>query len=265
MMDERAVAALADRLGAARRERQIIDFLGNDLPPQDERDAYRVQFALHQRLTDGGRDTQAGWKVAAAVPAQYEPIGLTGPALGGLLRSGLLRSGHVFAKGYPLKPGVECEVAVRMAIDAPMSAGPYTAASIMPLVAAIMPAMEVVDNRYSNLAAMKGPARIADDFLQAACILGKEITDTRSIDFAMIQGRTTHNGKELGAGPGSNVMGGAMISLAWLANKLLSLGTNLKAGDIVMTGSVHAPQFLGGPGEVRAGFDELGEVVATFE
>jgi 2-oxo-3-hexenedioate decarboxylase/2-keto-4-pentenoate hydratase len=263
-MDDNAVEALAERLAKARLDRKPVDFLGGVQPPHNERDAYRVQFALHRRLTAAGRDAMAGWKVAVAVPAQYQPMGLGGPALAGVLKSALVRSPASFAAGYPLKAGVECEVAVRMAIDAPRSAGPYTAANIVPLIGAVMPAMEVVDNRYANLPEMKGPARIADDFLQAACVLGKEVTDFRSVDFMMMQGRTTFEGKELGAGPGSNVMGSPLISLAWLANKLIELGTGLKAGDIVMTGSVHAPQFLLGPGTAVAGWDALGQVEARF-
>ncbi|MEO8558345.1 MAG: fumarylacetoacetate hydrolase family protein [Rhodospirillales bacterium] len=263
-MNDDAVKALAQRLAEARLAHKTVDFIGGLQPPDNERDAYCIQFALHDELTKGRRDTMAGWKVAAAVPAQYEALGLTGPALAGILKSGLVKSPAHFAPGYPLKAGVECEMAVRMASDAPASAGPYTAANILPLIGAVMPAMEVVDNRYANLPEMKGPARVADDFLQAACVLGREITDFRSIDFMMMHGKTTFEGKELGAGPGSNVMGSPIISLAWLANKLIALGTNLKAGDIVMTGSVHAPQFLPGAGTATAGWDKLGEVSARF-
>jgi len=263
-MDDNSVKALAARLAQARIGRARIDFLGGQHPPQDEKDAYRVQFALHEALHAGGRDSLGGWKVAVPLPAQYQPIGLTGPAMGGLLKSGLVKSGARFPAGSLFKPGIECEVAIRMAIDAPQSAGPYTQSSILPLVGAVMPAIEVVDNRYADFAAMMGPARIADDFLQAACVLGREITDFRSIDFAMITGRSIHNGRELASGPGTAVMGNPIAALAWLANKLISLGLNLKGGDIVMTGSVHAPQFLDGPGEVEVGFDELGMVKASF-
>ena len=44
------------------------------------------------------------------------------------------------------------------------------------------------------------------------------------------------------------VMGGALIALAWLANKVLEHGQQLKAGEVVLTGSVHPPVFLPGPG-----------------
>ena len=262
-MDDHAVKALAERLAQTRLAPKSIDYLGGSHPPQNEKDAYRVQFALHDALYAKG-EAHGGWKVAVPLPAQYQAIGLTGPAMGGLLKSRLVKSGARFPAGSILKPGIECEVAVRMAIDAPASAGPYTQGNILPLVGAVMSAIEVVDNRYADLAGMMGPARIADDFLQHACVLGKEITDHRSIDFTMITGRSIHNGKEIASGPGTAVMGNPLAALAWLANKLISLGTNLKSGDIVMTGSVHAPQFLPSAGEVEVGFDEMGMVKASF-
>ena len=53
-------------------------------------------------------------------------------------------------------------------------------------------------------------------------------------------------------------MGGALISLAWLANKLISHGKSLRAGDVILTGSVHPPVFLPGPGIAKTEFVGLG-------
>ena len=255
--------ALAQRLVRARNERKVIDFLGGADAPRDEAEAYAVQFAKHEEVVKSG-DSFAGWKVAASIPAQYQPIGLTGPALGGLFKSGMVKSGTRFPAGWPIKPGVECEIAMRLTIDAKPMAHPYTAQSIRPLVAAIMQAMEVVDNRYSNLPQLNGLNRIADDFLQHACVLGPEIHDVNAFDLVTTYGRSSLNGKELAGGTGANVMGDPFIALAWLANRLIALGTCLKAGEIVMTGSCHIPQFLSGPGEVVSGFEGVGEVKAVF-
>jgi 2-keto-4-pentenoate hydratase len=94
--------------------------------------------------------------------------------------------------------------------------------------------------------------------LQAACIIGTEIEDWQKLDFAGLKGRSEFEGKEIGAGPGTNVMGGAMISLAWLANTLLAHGKSLQAGDVILTGSVHPPVFLPGPGVAKTEFIGLG-------
>lgn len=263
-MDAKEIAALADRIAEGRRSRSTMDWLAAATANLSEADAYKVQFAVHDRLEALGWSQLAGWKVAFAVPAQYEPLKLSGPAFAGIYQSGIRKSGEVFEKGWPLKAGVECEMVARIAKDVPAGAQ-YTADTIKPFVANLYCGMEVVENRYGDVAKLGGPGRIVDDVLQAACIVGAEIKDWQKLDFATVQGRSEHEGKELAAGPGANVMGGAMISLAWLANRLIAHGKTLKAGDTILTGSVHPPQFLPSPGKATSEFVGLGGAEITVK
>ena len=73
-----------------------------------EADAYKVQFAVHDRMAAGG-DRIAGWKVALTLPHQYEPLKLSGPVFAGIYQSGLRQSGAQFEKGWPIKAGIEPE------------------------------------------------------------------------------------------------------------------------------------------------------------
>lgn len=260
-MDAKEIDALAARIAEGRLGRKTMDWLAAETAGLSEGDAYKVQFAVHDKLDAAGMKL-AGWKVAFAVPAQYEPLKLSGPAFAGLFTSGIKQSGAVFEKGWPLKAGIECEMVARMAKDVPAGTT-YTADTIMPFVANLYCGMEVVENRYGDVSKLGGPGRIADDVLQAACIVGSEIKDWQKTDFANVKGRSDFEGKELGAGPGSNVMGGAMISLAWLANRLIANGKHLKAGDVILTGSVHPPQFLPSPGKARTEFAGLGGAEIT--
>ena len=123
---------------------------------------------------------------------------------------------------------------------------------------------EVVDNRYADRAKVSGPGLIADDVLQAACIVGTEVKDWQTVDFAALKGRSLFQDKEIGGGPGTNVMGSALISLAWLANKLIEHGKHLQAGDVVLTGSVHPPVFLPGPGVAKTEYIGLGGTEITI-
>jgi 2-oxo-3-hexenedioate decarboxylase/2-keto-4-pentenoate hydratase len=262
-MNDKAIATLADRLAEARRSRTVIDFLAAAAADLSEADSYKVQFAVHDRLTANGQDRIAGWKVALTLPIQYEPLKLSGPVFAGIYKSGIRMSGAVFEKGWPIRAGVECEMVARIAKDATPGSSAYTADSIKAYVANLYCGMEVVENRYSDVSKVSGPGRIADDVLQAACVIGTEIKDWQALDFAKVQGHSDYEGKQLAAGPGSNVMGGAMISLAWLANKLIEHGKHLRAGDLILTGSVHPPQFLPGPGKASAEFVGLGGVEIT--
>jgi 2-oxo-3-hexenedioate decarboxylase/2-keto-4-pentenoate hydratase len=153
----------------------------------------------------------------------------------------------------------------KMSKDVTKGAASYTADTIKPFVANIYCGAEVVENRYADVTKLSGPGRIADDVLQAACIVGTEVKDWQNVDFAGLKGRSEFEGKEIGGGPGTNVMGGALISLAWLANKLIEHGKHLKAGDVILTGSVHPPVFLPGPGVAKTEFVGLGGTEITLK
>ena len=256
-MDAKEIGALADRIAEARRSRKVMDFLAADTASSPEADSYKVQFAVHDRLAGQG-DRIAGWKVALTLPTQYEPLKLSGPVFAGIYQSGVRESGAVFEKGWPIKAGIECEMVARMSKDVTDGGTPYTAETIKPFIANLYCGSEVVENRYSDVTKVSGPGRIADDVLQAACIIGTEIKDWQKLDFAGVKGRSLFEDKEIGAGPGTNVMGGALISLAWLANTLIKHGKSLQAGDVILTGSVHPPVFLPGPGTAKTEFVGLG-------
>src|SRR3977135_416439 len=125
-MDAKEIAPLADRIAEGRRSRKVMDFLAAATATLSEADFYKVQFAVHDRLTGNGQDRLAGWKVALTLPSQYEPMKLSGPVFAGIYGSGVKPSGTVFEKGWPLKAGIECEMVARMSKDA-IAGTTYTA------------------------------------------------------------------------------------------------------------------------------------------
>ena len=262
-MDTREIAALAEKIAEARRSKKPMD-IAQATAGLSEVDAYQVQFAIHDLFAAAG-DKFAGWKVALTLPHQYEPLKLSGPVFAGIYQSGLRQSGAVFEEGWPIKPGIEPELVACISKDAPAGGAPHSADSIRAHVATLYCGMELVDNRYVDVTKMSGPARIADNVLQAALVTGTEIKDWQKLDFPNLKGRSTLDGKELANGPGSAVMGGALISLAWLANTLNSHGRHLKAGDLVLTGSVHPPAFLPGTGVAKTEFVGLGSTEITIK
>jgi 2-keto-4-pentenoate hydratase len=262
-VDAKEIAALAEKIAAGRRSKKPMDIIAATAG-LSETDAYKVQFAIHDLFAAAG-DKFAGWKVALTLPPQFEPLKLSGPVFAGIYQSGLRQSGAVFEKGWPLKPGIEPELVARISKDAPAGGALHTADSIRSHVANLYCGMELVDNRYLDVTKMTGPARIADNVLQAALVMGTEIKGWQKLDFPNLKGRSTLDGKELASGPGSAVMGSALISLAWLANRLNGLGRHLKAGDLVLTGSVHPPAFLPGPGVAKTEFEGLGSTEITIK
>jgi 2-oxo-3-hexenedioate decarboxylase/2-keto-4-pentenoate hydratase len=262
-VDAKQIDALAQTIADARRSKKPMD-VSAAIGDLSEADAYKVQFAVHDKICAGGADKVAGWKVALTLPHQYEPLKLSGPVFACIYGSGVKQSGVAYDSGYPLKPGIEPELVARISKDAP-AGGNYTADSIRAHVAALHCGMELVDNRYVDAGKMTGPGRIADNVLQAACVVGPEVKDWQKLDFPNLKGRSLLDGKELASGPGSAVMGSALISLAWLANTLNKHGKMLRAGDVVLTGSVHPPAFLPGKGVARTEFEGLGGTDVTLK
>jgi 2-keto-4-pentenoate hydratase len=79
---------------------------------------------------------------------------------------------------------------------------------------------------------------VAGKVRNAGVVLGAPVNDWRRLDLARVTSRLTINGREIGSGKGSDVMGNPLNALSWLADKLATVGTPLRRGMIVMTGSI---------------------------
>jgi 2-oxo-3-hexenedioate decarboxylase/2-keto-4-pentenoate hydratase len=77
-------------------------------------------------------------------------------------------------------------------------------------------------------------------------------------------GRALVNGVEVGRGSAADVLGHPHNALAWLANHLAADGKNLRAGQIVLTGSLVKTVWLNAGDEVFIELEGLGRVEARF-
>ena len=103
---------------------------------------------------------------------------------------------------------------------------------------------------------------IADQVYHRAAIIGAPCLAWRSLDLAAIIGRITINGVMRAEGLGAELLGNPMNALAWLADSATAHGFGgLRAGQVMMLGSVTPPIWLDGPGPVSVAFAGLGEAV----
>ena len=77
-------------------------------------------------------------------------------------------------------------------------------------------------------------------------------------------GRAVINGVEVGRGSGADVLGHPHNALAWLANHLAAEGKALRAGEIVLTGSLVKTVWLKAGDEVVMELAGLGRVAVAF-
>ena len=90
-------------------------------------------------------------------------------------------------------------------------------------------------------------------------MLGERATrDWRLLDIGTLRGRLVVDGHQRDEGVGTDLMGHPMNCLAWLAGSSVSAAFGgLKAGQVVMLGSVTPPVWLTGPASVTVDFSPL--------
>ncbi|MBL6931988.1 MAG: fumarylacetoacetate hydrolase family protein [Rhodospirillales bacterium] len=251
-------------LGVARFAKTGVS-LQDKLIPADEDEAYGVQTALHEWQQEQGQGRIVGYKIGCTTPTMQRIVGVPNPTFGGILDVNVSHDYGTYAFKNFQKVGIECEIAVRLSSDLPASGAPYDRPAIEAAVGSCMAAIEVVDNRYGDYLSIQAPVLIADDFFQAACVLGAEINDWRNIDLSQIEGRTYIDGRFVGCGPGSDILGHPLEAVVWIVNRMAALGRGLKAGEFILTGSLVAVQWLDhAPVEAVISIDGLGDVQASF-
>jgi 2-keto-4-pentenoate hydratase len=72
------------------------------------------------------------------------------------------------------------------------------------------------------------------------------------------------NGVRVRDGKGSNVLGDPRVALTWIANELNLFGTQLRAGEVITTGTCVAPAEIAPGDHVVANFGEFGHVEARL-
>jgi 2-keto-4-pentenoate hydratase len=256
------ILAAAQVIAAARRNRTPLRPLA-DLAPKTEADGYLIQRAVHDLLLPrvGAR---VGYKIGCTSAVMQQYLNIPHPCGGGIFERGVHDSGAALRAGDFVRVGVECEIAVRLARALEASQAPFTADSVAPAIEAYLPAIEIVDDRYADWQTLGAPTLVADDFFAAGCVLGKPVARSAAPDLLQITGRAVINGIEAGQGTGADVLGHPHNALAWLANHIATDGKSLRAGEMVLTGSLVKTVWLKAGDAVMMELTGLGSVAVTF-
>src|SRR5262249_8645562 len=138
---------------------------------------------------------------------------------------------------------LECELAVRIGRALPRPATPYTAESVKPAIAAVMPAFELIEDRKADYKSCKALSMIADNCWNGGVVLGPETAfdPAKSLDGG--PGSVTVGGRRRGGGKADGPLGAVGLG----ANLAIEQGRMLEPGMVVITGSI-IPTFPVAPG-----------------
>ena len=203
----------------------------------------KAQTQLRQELLRSGHK-QIGWKIAFGSPAALERFSLQAPLAGFLTDRAQLAPGSELSLSKWTKPLAEPEIAVRLGRDLGSETGFEEARAA---IAALGPAIELVD-----VTTPPSPENIesvlACDIFQRQVILGPSDDSRAGGKLNGLLCRVLKNNAEIARTSDPEAATGKIIeNLVQVARLVAAFGGSLRAGEIVITGSVIPPlEFVAG-------------------
>jgi 2-keto-4-pentenoate hydratase len=220
-------------------------------------DAYGVQRRFVS-LLENSRGSPVGYKIGLTSARMQAMCGIDQPISGTILSETVHPSGASLPLSRYGRLGLEFEIAVRLGRDLPGEAGPDGFERAASAVNGVAAAIELIDDRGADYATLDVRSLVADNSWNAGIVLSDFRTEWP--DLAGVRGTVRRDGVEVDHGHGSDVLGHPFAALTWLANHLAASGGMLRAGDVVLTGSLVQTRF---PTTAEQYLFELGTIGAV--
>jgi len=229
------------------------------LPTREEFARAYILQEREERRQEANGNPPVGYKIACTNGTAQRNVGVEAPCYARIFQSSELVSPAIVRvrPGWPC--GVECELGIIFAHDL------LPEAPVAPAIGALCVAMEIVEDRYDGISTAGGARLVADGFAHRAFILGDfygyrlQALDRFSAEIRL-NGQTAHRALS------NTVLGDPIHAIAWLNSALGERGRMIRAGDIVLSGSITPPLWIGNlPAEVECLIDGFGSLTARFE
>jgi len=233
-MEEIAALRAAEWLFAEHQAGHRFTTLEPQRAPSTIPDAYDIQdryvALLRERIGQ-----PMGYKIGLTSATMQAFCRIDHPIAGVVLAQRIHQSGAPIKRSDYGRLGLEFEIAVRIKSDVPATTA-STAETVAPHIDGVCAAIELVDDRAADYANLDVRSLVADNSWNGGIVLSPFVSTWP--DLSSVRGRARSETNVLGEGHGRDILGHPFNSVAWLANHLASRGTTLKAGEIVMTGSI---------------------------
>jgi len=211
----------------------------------------------HERLKTG--EKALGWKVGFGAPAAMEKLGITAPLVGFLTDKALVRPASTLSIADWNKPVAEPEIAVYLGKDLPGGAGRET---VKAAIAGLGPAIELadVDRPPDDVEHI-----LSGNIYQRNLILGPRDASRAGGVLDGLVGRVLRNGTEVATTSDPQATTGELIDIVrHVADMLSAFGERLRAGQIIITGSIVPPLWVETGEEIEFQLDPIGTVSVQF-
>lgn len=232
------IRSIVDRLETHVRDRTAFQLYRIDNRPATLDEAYALQSEIVQRALRSGSDSIAGYKVGLTTEKMQRFCGVAEPIAGRILNSGVRASGARLQKSNFHRLGVECELALRIGKEVPVVRSDSNVRDLIGCVDAVAAAFEVIDDRDADYTHLEASSIVAENSWNKGIVLGEAMSPSAFGDLCGLDGRLLVNGEQVATGSSSDVMGGPLSVLAWVAQFAHQAGAKLRPGQWVMTGSI---------------------------
>lgn len=257
-MDQVLIQQLANELLVAEDTATPILPLTDRYPNITIQDAYAIQKAvIDLKLARG--EVVIGKKIGLTSKGIRDQVGVHEPDYGVMTDAGWVKDGECIDAGKMICPRIEAEIVFVLKKD--LDKKVVTAWDVIDATAGVMPALEIVDSRIKDWR-IKIQDTVSDAASYARVVTGgNRLVPINDLDLSMIPMASFRNGELMYTGCGAAVMASNPVnSVVWLANKMNSFGTPLRAGEIILSGAF-TPVFDFRPGDhVFVRFGPLGNV-----
>jgi 2-oxopent-4-enoate/cis-2-oxohex-4-enoate hydratase len=234
-MDEETRHRYGDELFQALRSRAPVPPLTSREPAITIEDAYHISLRMvERRVADGERII--GKKIGVTSKAVQRMLDVHQPDFGYLTdRMRCPDGGEAPISRELIQPRAEGEIAFLLKRDL---VGPGIAvADVLAATECVMPCFEIVDSRIRDWK-IRIQDTVADNASSGLFVLGDGAADPRTVDFYTCGMVVEKNGEVISTGAGAAALGSPVYCVAWLANTLGGFGIPLKAGEVVLSGSL---------------------------
>lgn len=251
---------LADRLFDAEQNSTPCAPVCDEIGEMDLDAAYAIQQINVDRALGAGRRL-VGRKIGLTSVVVQKQLGVDQPDFGALFADMLLPDGADISVEQVMQPKVEAEIALVLGKD--LDVDNATVVDLINATDYLLPALEIVGSRVQNWD-IKITDTIADNASCGLVVLGQTPAKLEQVDMRLCGMVLERCGEVASVGAGAACLGSPLNSALWLANKMMEMGTPLRAGDLVMTGAL-GPMVEAVPGDhFTSRISGLGSVQANF-
>ena len=225
--------------------------------PRVLRGMEKLLKARQQRLDAG--EKPIGWKVGFGAPASLKSLGLEAPLVGFLTDEVLLRNDSTLTLAGWTKPAVEPEVAVYLKDDL---SGVTDRGTAQAAIGALGPAIEIADVHFPP---QDVEAILAGNIYNRHVILGKSDPSRAGSNLDGLVGRVYRNGQESTAVTDLQALTGNFVDIVQhVANLLAKMGQMLRAGEVIITGSILPPLWIESTEEIEFNLEPIDTLKVTL-